>query len=109
MFCDLTVFPRRGVRVHSPPDAVRCLVNGAHVARILEGKSGSEPGNPSTDDNNPWLPSGRKPCRFAKHDSRGNSAGKFEEITTARSSASPLILNGTNGFSESLCVFEIPV
>src|SRR5262249_52255447 len=52
---------------------------------------------------------GHKRCRFAEYNSCGHSAGDLEEVTPAGSSVPPIVLNGTNGFSESLCFFEIPV
>jgi hypothetical protein len=75
----------------------------------LKGESSVEPCNSPTENNNPRLPPGHKPCRFAKHYSRGNTARNLEEITPASSSVPWLILNGTNGFSESVGFFEITV
>jgi len=75
----------------------------------MKSKSSIEPRNSSTDNNNAWPLPGHKRCRSAEYNSCGHSAGDLEEITPAGSSVPPIVLNGTNGFSESLCFFEIPV
>ena len=55
-FADHALCPERGVRMHAPANAARCLVNGAGKTGILQGESGVQACDTRANDGNTHIP-----------------------------------------------------